>query len=114
MIVSEKEAATKWCPMVRAETRRNSDAPASNCIAPSTDGGEGNRNPPWARCLGSGCMFWKVEVSAGSTIHTSDESAERLLRDYPGRFRDDGKAAASARKLTYLESIGRCGVAGVA
>lgn len=53
MVVSEKEAETKWCPFVRF---------ASHC----DDGNARNRgmiagqNPaPYALCIGSRCMAWR-------------------------------------------------------
>ena len=53
--MTEQEAKTKWCPMVRA---------AKN-VQPVQLMGQANmdpasaRNPEQARCIGSGCMMWR-------------------------------------------------------
>lgn len=58
--MTEAEAKTKWCPMVRASTREE-DGNSSNRNVPlegdilST---EKHHNPSYARCIGSECACW--------------------------------------------------------
>ncbi len=51
--MKEEDAKQKWCPMVRCAAGIE-DNNAANC-------GETieNRNPPFARCIGSECMMWR-------------------------------------------------------
>ncbi|MCA3109868.1 MAG: hypothetical protein ING91_19305 [Rhodocyclaceae bacterium] len=53
MLVNEKDAKTKWCPLVRGAESHH-DQNASNAGVQ-----EGHRVPLYARCAGSACMFWR-------------------------------------------------------
>ncbi len=56
MLLTEKEAAEKWCPHARCSA--NSDEPSANRYAyPSNDPGV------FAQCIGSRCMQWRWDVS---------------------------------------------------
>ena len=65
MLLTEEEAKTKWCPMVRAVAIRGgtfgSPEPIGNRIA-----ADQNELPKVTQCIASGCMMWRQ--------HASDES----------------------------------------
>ena len=81
MLLTEKEASEKWCPLVRWKFSSTSDQPASNRETSATVE-EGN-NPfhhKGTRCIGSKCMAWR-----GADIY-SNEVGMRVHRGYCGAF----------------------------
>lgn len=48
--MTEEQAKTKWCPMVRDIGELH--YPAGNAAIPY-------RNPDWARCIGPECALWR-------------------------------------------------------
>ena len=64
--VMEDEAHGMWCPMVR-DTELDSGNSDWSITEPE------NRNPRFARCIGSFCMFWcwKDEYGAGMGVVAS-------------------------------------------
>jgi hypothetical protein len=67
-MLTEKEAATKWCPEVR-----RADG-GDNCDA------DGNRRTPY--CIGSSCMMWRKIDQIGI-----GPNGEKRDRDMDGRTR---------------------------
>ena len=61
-MMTEQEAKTKWCPMVRASMGTN-DLNASNRCAKKGQHGA----PMWALCIGSLCACWTWDMSANLT-----------------------------------------------
>ena len=57
--MTEEEAKTKWCPMVRASFSDN-DGNSSNRSIPESlnESDEEDYNPRYARCIGSKCAMW--------------------------------------------------------
>ena len=113
MIVSEKEAGSKWCPMMQAPsgtlTRRTATPGGALDIAPH----------PWACCIGSQCMLWEWEAHAGTTVTMGENDAATMQKRHPGRFDDAGTGlpvgmtplGPPRRVLVYRESVGLCGMA---
>lgn len=51
MLMTEKDAAEKWCPAARVFAVKK---------GPFWDNrGENEDHPTWTKCLGSGCMAWR-------------------------------------------------------
>ena len=50
--MTEDEAKTKWCPMVRSS---DLEKDVDNCYIK-------DRNPTYSRCIGSDCMMWRWEL----------------------------------------------------
>ena len=48
--MTEDEAKTKWCPMVRSS---DADQTVDNAYI-------SDRNPSYSRCIGSDCMMWRL------------------------------------------------------
>lgn len=80
MILTEAEAANKWCPfaaMYAFNAPMAMDSPAETAVGPTVTGGPANRytdssgtykNPPNCRCLGSGCMAWTWMLPADAGV----------------------------------------------
>ncbi len=51
--MTEEEAKTKWCPMVRDFDETGT---SSNCCW--SEANPDGRNPIYSRCIGSNCMWW--------------------------------------------------------
>ena len=63
--MTEEEAKTKWCPMVRIMFRQ--DGGGANSWTHDNPKGEINayaRMPEQSRCIGSGCMMWRDRSAA--------------------------------------------------
>lgn len=60
--MTEDEAKTKWCPMVRSS---DTDQTVDNAYI-------SDRNPSYSRCIGSDCMMWrwKLDVRFAETSKT--------------------------------------------
>jgi hypothetical protein len=72
--MTEDEAKTKWCPLVRWKFSANSDQSSSNRET-------GDANPhtiKGTRCIASGCMAWR--------FNRGDESLDGRARGYCGAF----------------------------
>lgn len=54
--MTEEQAKTKWCPMVRAGREGANTTAAVNW---PQDGGATVIHQEWAKCIGSGCMMWR-------------------------------------------------------
>lgn len=74
MIVTEKEAGTKWCPLVRVPIDMAPDAEALHLsTANRVTSGEPAAT---AYCLGSRCMFWvQVDGEKSKLRHNTDRAA---------------------------------------
>lgn len=60
MIVTEEDAKTKWCPMVRHIERQDSGESSNNRCFPVDDPKKtGISNNVWNKCIGSHCMMWR-------------------------------------------------------
>lgn len=119
MFVTEKEAAEKWCPMVRI-ARRETFEPDSKGIAIvagcNTDALGGLRVPASCRCIGSQCMMWtwldnpdlkfiRLSKDQFATIEPERPSGVPATWEWSPYDRDDGPAgwmepaeAAAARR----------------
>ena len=69
MLVTEQEAAKKWCPFARVviDGCAEGDVPPHNrMFSEKSEALEGNHVPPWSCCIGSRCMAWQwVELRSG-------------------------------------------------
>jgi len=52
MEMTEDEAKTKWCPMVRSS---DLEKDVDNCYIK-------DRNPTYSRCIASDCMMWRLSA----------------------------------------------------
>lgn len=57
MIVTEEEAAKRWCPMVRTVAVGTGQMVSGNRVFRNKE--ERHDNPPVSRCIGSECMMWR-------------------------------------------------------
>lgn len=97
--MTEQESKTKWCPLA------NSDAVPAERLPP----GSTNVREAHARCIGSACMFWRVEVIAA---HQQNEfQKERPEGEGWERGSKELKAEWWWRKVPRQE-VGYCGIAG--
>ena len=85
--MTEEEAKTKWCPMVRAFTSwwpygADTTAPTGGAAAINRDSPNTNRY----NCIGSSCMMWRTTVA----VHLTNDPI----------------------KFYRKEEIGYCGLAG--
>ena len=63
-LVTEKEAAEKWCPLVRWKFASTSDQPSSNReTSATTEGGQNPWHHKGTRCIASACMAWRKAES---------------------------------------------------
>jgi hypothetical protein len=63
MLLTETEAKTKWCPLVRAA---NVAEPSANAQSRNRDGSGGPSRS--SLCIASGCMFWRFEEHSDKRI----------------------------------------------
>ena len=68
MLLTESEARTKWCPMVRIARRETPDANGSGApvivAGCNTDALGGVRVPASCRCIASDCMMWETATDS--------------------------------------------------
>jgi hypothetical protein len=69
--MTEDEAKTKWCPMVRNGVNRNYPRQGYQ-------GEIGDNNPPYSKCIASDCMMWRV------TRNHNSETGESFVTGYCG------------------------------
>jgi hypothetical protein len=55
--MTESEAKTKWCPLIRVGVQKENGAVACNASVQY-------RNPDNCRCIASACMFWRQQIPA--------------------------------------------------
>lgn len=85
MILTEKEARSKWCHAARVagymELKSGDQVFVANCVSvePKLMAAGGNaRNPPSARCIASDCMGWRWKVLARGEAWATDEAGALL------------------------------------
>lgn len=111
-MLTEAEAKTKWCPMVRvAVTERDgSDAPPvvfnRTAIRNTSEYG----TPHAAMCIGSACMMWRGEGPMEERYTNADDFSPA-----DDGFQNTGRYT-SAHRLIWerprAERKGHCGLAG--
>lgn len=66
--MTEDEAKTKWCPMVRGASEPSHAANVVKSIYTNTQSADSTpRLPHWAKCIADDCMMWRSEN--GVTVH---------------------------------------------
>ena len=106
--MTEDQAKTKWCPMVRmngAEARFGGAplGPALNCTSY-------NRNPKEANCIASGCMMWRSTEVLPAFTGSDVVWWIKKHREIFGSTIIEAKAAADSGKP--IPGGGYCGLGG--
>lgn len=109
MIVSEKDAKTKWCPQARVASPWNRDVPINRVAAIYNN--EQDHPPGGTKCLGSGCMLWRwLQPALQEMRRNPVEGWEHVVADPDdpevGDYWLQPLEEAQARRLGY------CGLAG--
>ena len=88
MLLTEEEAKTKWCPMIRQAIIGDSVGVVFNSVHDSKD----STNTPSGNCIASACMMWRGALQRKS----------------------DGLIVAHKLRVDAgdYESVGCCGLAG--
>ena len=77
--MTEQEAKTKWCPFAQVTDRREvasyNRLPMKDFEMPT---------PKSARCIGSACMAWRKDMSAGVTEWVKGDLAQTVKPIYGG------------------------------
>lgn len=83
--MTEDEAKTKWCPMVRMGAVLNEGVAAVNRVTQA----QGDK----ANCIGSACMMWKFKPEM---VNVSTSIAVDWLKP-TGKMTDDGYCGLAGR-----------------
>ena len=97
--MTEEEAKTKWCPMVRAGRIGSNTTASVNWPA---DGGKSVEEQEWAKCIGSACMMWRTDQRF--TVH-------RDVVPINVRFSDNGEIRSELATPDEPQH-GHCGMGG--
>ena len=63
--MTEDQAKTKWCPMVRSA--ESIESSVCNRYSERSDD-SGLTDGSWNKCVASGCMMWKVVIRKGGGL----------------------------------------------
>jgi hypothetical protein len=95
--MTEDEAKTKWCPMVRMGEGASTDNRNCEQGVISKDPGKGVQ---WNCCVASACMIWRWD----------EYGVEYLARD--DQLIETGTGGTSPWKQTGIPASGHCGLGG--
>jgi hypothetical protein len=103
--MTEDEAKTKWCPMVRISAfGEHTSSPPANRVMDAINKTVA-RNPRDCRCLGSECMMWRLSKPA---------DPEALLRyaNNNGLTTQEAMRELRLTEADFSAAQGYCGLAG--
>lgn len=117
---TEKEAQTKWCPMVRVGND-NQSAENRNCRLAEVSDGPG-KGAVWNCCIASSCMMWRWEnIPHRNSYICYDQDAreepprpELVPPDYEFYPADDKRFAMwiETEESAMKRATGYCGLGG--